>query len=211
VAEAAGGGSARPRGRRPGATGSTGTRKAIIAEARRQFGEVGYGETSLRAIAAGAGVDPRLVLHYFGTKKGLFLEALELPLDIDLILENVFSLGARDPGRAAATFMVTVLEEERPRQIITGLLRAAVSEPEAAELVRELITGRLLLPVAERLGGAAPALRASLAGTQVIGLVLGRYVVRLPPLAAASREQLIEALAPVLAHYLGGDWYREEL
>jgi AcrR family transcriptional regulator len=64
---------ARTRGRRPGGMD---TRSAIIAEARRQFGEAGYAPTTLRSVAAGAGVDPRLVLHYFGSKRGLFQEAV---------------------------------------------------------------------------------------------------------------------------------------
>ena len=66
------------RGRRPG---SPDTRAAILAAARERFAAQGYAGTSVRAVAASAGVDAALVHHYFGTKDDLFLAALELKVD----------------------------------------------------------------------------------------------------------------------------------
>ena len=66
------------RGRRPGAPD---TRAAVLAAARAAFAAKGFGGTTIRAVAADAGVDPALVHHYFGTKDDLFLAAMELPVD----------------------------------------------------------------------------------------------------------------------------------
>jgi AcrR family transcriptional regulator len=187
-------------------TGESGTREAIIEAARRQFGDLGYRRTTLRSVAAGAGVDARLVLHYFGSKQNLFLESVELPLDPQRVIELVFSRGIESVGRSAAEIMVGVLDEPRSRQALTGLLRAAVSEPEAAELIRRLLAERILTPIAQRVGGEQPELRASLVGSQLVGLATARHLVGLPSLLAATREQLIAALAPVIDHYLRGDW-----
>ena len=193
----------RGRGRPPGASG---TRAVIIEEARRQFGDLGYRRTTLRSIALAAGVDPRLLLHYFGSKKDLFLESVELPMEPERVIELIFARGAENVGRSAAEVIVGVMDEPRSRRALTGLLRAVVSEPEAAELIRDLLAERLLTPVASRVGGARPELRASLVASQVIGLATARHLVGLEPLAAASREQLVRALAPVIEHYLRGDW-----
>jgi len=194
------------RGRRPAGSG---TREAIADEARRQFGERGYTGTTLRSVATGAGVDPKLVLHYFGSKQGLFAQTVELPLAPELILERVFAGGPDQVAARAAALMVSVMEDEAGRRAFTGMLRAAVSEPEAAEAIREVLTTRLLMPIAERVGGDRPDLRASLMATQIVGLAMARHIVGIPPLVAASRAQLIAALVPVLEHYLRGDWVME--
>ena len=138
------------RGRRPAGSG---TRDAIIEEARRQFGERGYPATTLRSVATGAGVDAKLVLHYFGSKQGLFAQSVELPLAPDTILERVFSGGPEGIAERAAGLVLAAMEDERGRRAFTAMLRAAVSEPEAAEALRDVLTTRLLMPIAERVGG----------------------------------------------------------
>lgn len=194
---------ARARGR---PQGPSGTREAILAEARRQFADYGYGATTLRGIAQGAGVDARLVLHYFGSKKELFVTTVELPVAPERLVETVFASGAGDVARRAAEFMLTVLDDPDSRSAFTGLLRAAVSEPDAAEIIRGVLAERLLVPIATRVGGDQPELRASMVASLVIGLVVGRKIVAIRPLAEADREQLLRALTPVIQHYLTGDW-----
>ncbi len=102
--------------------------------------------------------------------------------------------------------MLSVLDAPAGRRPLLALLRAAVSEPEAADLIRELLTQRMLLPIAARVGRDRPELRASMMATALVGLTVVRYVVGLPPLAAASRQELERALVPVFEHYLHGDW-----
>lgn len=186
--------------------GPSATRDAILAEARRQFGDLGYRATTLRGVGAGAGVDARLVLHYFGSKRDLFLATVELPVDPDRLVEAVFAGGPDDVARRAAEFVVAVLDEPGTRRAFTGLLRAAVSEPEAADLIRGFLAERLLVPIARRVGGDRPELRASMLATVAIGLAVGRRIVAIAPLAAADRGQLVRAMTPVFEHYLTGDW-----
>jgi AcrR family transcriptional regulator len=191
------------RGRRPAGSG---TREAIIEVARRQFGELGFRRTTFRSIASEAGVDPRLVLHYFGSKRQLFLQSIELPLDPQLILERAFEGDPSQIATRVARLFVSALDEPRTRQAFTAIIRAAVSEPEAARLIRELLTDRVLVPFARRVGGDAPELRAGLIATQVVGIAMARHIVGIEPLARASAEQLERALAPVIDHFLHGDW-----
>lgn len=194
---------ARTRGRRPGGLD---TRSAIVGEARRQFGDTGYASTTLRSVAAGAGVDPRLVLHYFGSKRGLFLEAVELPVDPSIVVSQAFRGDSGTVGERVATLILDVLDDPTARQSIMGILRWAVTDPEAAELVRDILSERLLLPIARELTADQPELRASLVATHVVGLAIARHVVGVEPLASASRETLLAALAPAITHYLLGAW-----
>jgi AcrR family transcriptional regulator len=186
--------------------GESGTQEAIIAAARAQFGERGFTSTTLRSIARAAGVDHRLVLHYFGSKDELFKAAVQLPIAPELVVERVFAGDDADVGRRAAELMITVLDDPQSRSAVLGLLRAAVTEPSAAQLIRDLLAERMLLPVARRVGGDRPELRASLVATSVIGLAVGRHVVGLAAMAGASRAEMVSALAPVIDHYLRGDW-----
>lgn len=182
------------------------TREAIVAEARRQFSELGYGRTTLRGIARGAGVDARLLLHYFGSKQELFMVSVELPIEPARVVDTVFGGPPAEMAGRAARLMVSVIDDPATRRPLLALLRAAVTEPEAAELIRRILTERLLLPMADRVGGSRPELRASLVASQLVGLTVVRYVVGIQPLADASREQLILALEPVFEHFFHGDW-----
>jgi AcrR family transcriptional regulator len=190
---------ARPSGRRPG---DSGTREAIAAAARRQFAERGYDRTSLRSVALEAGVDPSLVSHFYGSKPQLFASAIELPFEPAQILP-VLLTGDRDElGLRVARFLVSLLESEDARRPVIGLVRSAVSAPEAAAMVRELISSRLLAALAENLGVDHPRLRGSLVGAQVVGLVMSRYVVELEPLASLPPDAVAAAIAPNLQRLL---------
>lgn len=191
------------RGRR---AGGSDTRNDILEAARLQFGELGYGHTTLRSVAAVAGVDPRLVLHYFGSKQRLFIESVELPVDPELVFGSLFEGRREGAGQRAAQLFLAAMEDTETQRAMIGLIRAAASEPEAAELIREVLTQRILMPLASRVGADQPELRASLMASQVVGLMMARYVVGLQPLASASREQLVRALTPVFDHYLAGAW-----
>jgi len=192
---------ARPSGRRPG---DSGTRAAIRAAASRQFAERGYDRTSLRSIAAEAGVDPALVSHFFGSKQKLFVAVVELPFDPSQVVPVVFG-GDRDTvGVRVARFALGMLEDPRARQPMLGLVRAAASEPEAARMVRELMTREVFARIVETLGVDDADVRASLAASQIIGLLMARHVIGIEPLASLPAERLAAAIAPNLQRYLTG-------
>jgi AcrR family transcriptional regulator len=186
-------------GRRPGRSG---TREAIREAAARLFAEQGYDRTSMRAIAAAAGVDQKLVAHFFGSKQRLFVEVVELPFDPAVVVPIVFGGDRSNIGERVARFLLTVLEDPEGRQRMTGLIRAAASEPEAARMVRELISREVLARIVETLGVDDADLRASLLGSQVVGLAMARYVVAVEPLASLPAEAVIAAIAPNLQRYL---------
>lgn len=192
---------ARRSGRRPG---DSGTREAIRAAAGRQFAERGYDRTSLRSIAAEAEVDPALVAHFFGSKQKLFVEVVDFPFDPDEVVPVVFGGDRGDVGERVAHFLLSVLEEPESRQRLVGLVRAAASEPEAARMVRELLSRRVLARIVETLGVDDADLRASLVSSQVVGLLTARHIVGIEPLASLPAETIAAAIAPNLQRYLTG-------
>lgn len=185
-------------------TGESGTREAIRAAAGHQFAERGFDRTSLRSIAADAGVDPALVTHFFGSKHKLFVDVVELPIDPEVLGPAVFA-GERDGmGRRLADFLVGRLEDPEVRRRVTGLVRAAASEPEAAAMVRDRLTRDVFSRIVGQLGVEDADLRASLVASQVVGLVMARYVVCIEPLASLPAEAVAAAIAPNLQRYLDG-------
>jgi AcrR family transcriptional regulator len=191
----------RPAGRRPGASG---TRDAIAAAARRLFAERGFDRTTIRAVGEQAGVDPALVLHFYGSKQQLFVAVVDLPFEPESVLPELVAGDQERLGYRLASFLVAMLESDEGRSRITGLVRAAASEPRAAAMVRELVATRIFKPLTEALDVDDAPLRATLVGSQVIGLTMARYVVRVEPLASAAPETVVAAIAPTLQRYLLG-------
>jgi AcrR family transcriptional regulator len=187
------------RGRRPGPSG---TREGIAQAARRQFAALGYDRTTIRSVAAEAGVDPALVVHYFGSKQRLFLTAIELPFEVTDLVAQLES-GPRDKvGERVAQFALEVLGDPGARARWTGMIRAAASDPDAAGILREVLNRQIFEPLAEALGSEDAQLRANLASSQMVGLVMARYVIGIEPLASADAETVAAAIAPTLQRYL---------
>jgi AcrR family transcriptional regulator len=185
-------------------TGSSGSREAILDAARHLFAERGYDGASLRSIAAEAGVDAALVVHFFGSKAGLLTASVRWPFDPDIEIERVLEAGDQHTGEALTRLFVTTWDELGERNPIITLLRSATTEPEAAALTREFMSRRLLEPLLSRLGSDQPRLRADLVASQLIGLGLTRYILRLQPLADASADSVVAAIAPTIQRYLTG-------
>jgi AcrR family transcriptional regulator len=189
-------------GRRPGVSG---TRAAIEAAARRQFAELGYDRTSLRQVAIEAGVDPGLVTHYYGAKPQLFRTVVELPFEPAAMAAAVVPGDRAEVGLRLARFVLGVLEDETGRRRVVGLVRAAASEPEAARIIRDLVTSQIIVPIAEQLDVPDPAYRAGLVMSQIVGLTMARYVVGIEPLASRPAAGVAADLAGTLQRYLAGD------
>jgi AcrR family transcriptional regulator len=189
-------------GRRPGRSG---TREAILAAARQSFTASGYDLASIRDIARRADVDPALVHHYYGSKHELFIAAVELPVDLTALLDQVLA-GERDRvGERIVGMLLTVWDRQVDRSPLIALVRSAVSSEDAARMLREFLVSVLFAKIAERLGLPDARLRGSLAASQIIGLMIARYVVRIEPIATAPPPVVIAAVGPTIQRYLTGD------
>jgi AcrR family transcriptional regulator len=183
--------------------GETQTRDAIAAAARDEFARVGYDRATMRSIAAAAGVDPALIVHFYGSKEALFREVTALPPQIAAAMAGLADGPREEVGQRFAQAVVATLENPATRSIVLARVRSAASHPEAAALVRELVSRDLGL-LTSRLTDDRPETRAVLAGTQVVGLAFARYVVRVEPIASMQVAELVEVLAPTFQRLLVG-------
>jgi AcrR family transcriptional regulator len=189
-------------GRRPGVSG---TREAILDAARRAFAEQGYQQATIRGVAELAGVDPALVHHYFGTKQDLFVAAVQLPINPVPQLMAVLADDPERTGQRIVEVFLSVWDHAAERSPLLALIRSAVGDERAAAMLREFITEEVLGQLAHRLGSPDARLRATLVGSQLIGLAMARYIIRVEPLASAPAAELAAAVGPTLQHYPTGD------
>src|SRR3954464_7510524 len=190
------------RGRRPGP--ST-TRDAVLAAARERFAEQGYERARMRDVAADAGVDVALVTYHFGSKEGLFAAALEMPEPMAALMADVLEHGGIDDfGERFLRRVLEVWDDPRSGGALVALVRSAMSHPPAAEALREFVQAELLARIAARLGGPDAQKRAALFGSQLIGLLLYRHVLRVEPVASMPPEELVRRAAPALQRHLTG-------
>jgi AcrR family transcriptional regulator len=159
----------------------------------------------MRSVAAEAGVDPALVIHYFGSKQQLFLAAVDLPFNVNDLVERLQDGPREKVGERVVRFALDVLAQPEGRARWTGMIRAAASDPDAASVLREVLTRRIFQPLAEALGSDDAQLRANLASSQMVGLVMARYVIGIEPLASAKEDTIVSAIAPTLQRYLVGE------
>jgi len=179
--------------------GAETTRAAILAAARHYFAANGYERATIRAIASDAKIDPALVIRYFGSKDKLFAEAA----DFDLRLPDLSGLPRSKVGAAIAEHFIVRWEAD---DTFMALLRAAATNEAAAKRVRAVLS-RQVTPAILELSGDPPraALRAGLVASQLLGMALCRYVLRLPPLVGMSRSEAIAWLGPTVQRYVTGN------
>jgi AcrR family transcriptional regulator len=184
-------------GRRPGAGG---TREKILAAARTQFGRHGFESATIRGIASAARVDPKLVLHYFESKEGVFGAAMDFPFDPAAAIPALLEPGLEGLGTRLARFFLEIWDSPEGARA-HALVRSVVTSKTAAALMRDFVSREILARVAQALELDHPQVRASLAASQLIGVAILRYVVKVEPLASAPSDRLAAWIGPTLQRY----------
>lgn len=185
-------------------SGESTARDDILEAARKLFSDNGFDRTTLRQVADSAGVDPALISHYFGNKRGLFVAAVEFPSDPAAVLEPVRTCPLDELAATTLRQILQVWASPAGPSVIARFRQALTSGED--ELVRDLLTSVILAPIRERLRGTGDDLdlRLTLFASQVAGLLVTREILVLPPLRAADIDALVAAVAPNLQRYLTG-------
>jgi AcrR family transcriptional regulator len=190
----------RRRGRRPAGED---TRAALLDAARETFVEQGFDGATVRAIAARAGVDAAMVNHWFGSKEGLFAAAMQIPIDPTALVDELLAGGLDGLGERIVRRFLQVWDASRGDPLI-AIIRSVSSHEQSARMMREFITKVLFGRLAQVLRLDRPDLRAALCGSQIVGLAMMRYVIRLEPIASADPDTVVSAIGPTLQRYLTG-------
>ncbi|MEV0234075.1 TetR family transcriptional regulator [Nonomuraea sp. NPDC050786] len=189
-------------GRRPGVSG---TREAILGAAQRSFAEHGYLATTIRGVASAAGVDPALVLQFFGSKDGLFDAALRADPPTRHLASLVGEGDVDDLGERLLRRYLELWEAPVTGARLLAVVRGASASPSASAMVAAFMADEVMLPLARAIGADRAELRANLTGAHLLGVATARYVLRVEPLASLEREDLIALLAPMVQRHLTGD------
>jgi AcrR family transcriptional regulator len=174
------------------------TRAAILAAARERFAADGYAKATIRAIAAQAGIDPSMVMRYYGSKEKLLAAAADFGLELP-------DLTRLDPVARTGALVRHLLDLCERNDTMIALLRVAATQEAAAERARFLVANQIepLIAMIEPDPELARR-RAGLLATQMMGLALTRYVLELPPMVAMTADELTAWFAPAMQHYLTG-------
>ena len=168
----------------------------ILSAARQRFAESGFDRATIRAIAADAHIDPSMVMRYFGNKERLFATAA----DFDLQMPDLSDV---DRGQLGARLVAHFLERWERDEALVVLLRSSTTNDEAAQRMREIFTSQLW-PAITMIDPDDVPRRAGLLATQILGLALCRYVLRLPSVVAMSRDEVAAWLGPTVQRYVDG-------
>jgi AcrR family transcriptional regulator len=170
------------------------TKAVILAAARERFAESGFDRATIRAIAGDANIDPSMVMRYFGNKDQLFAAAA----DFDLQIPDLSDVERDQLGARLVTHFVDRWERD---EIMVVLLRSSTTNADAAQSMQAIFATQLL-PVIADLNSEEPLRRAGLVATQMLGLALCSYVLKLPPVVEMSREEIVSWLGPTVQRYL---------
>ncbi|WP_433755859.1 TetR family transcriptional regulator [Nocardia sp. CA-135398] len=189
-------------GRRPGRSGA---REDILAAARARFAEIGFDKTSIRAVAADAGVDPALVHHYFGTKQQLFAAVVELPIDPEATLRLIEAAPLDRLGETILGSVVAVWDSPAGPGIVAAVrsILAGGDTALARTFVLDVVLERVRMRIAKPEDDGRA--RVALVGTQMIGVLVARKILEIEPLASMPSPELVAAVAPTLQRYLTGE------
>ena len=171
------------------------TETAILDAARELFAESGFERTTIRGVASRAGIDPALVMQYYGNKERLFAEAARWRLD-DTRIE---AASVEELPRAALQDLMGHFEHPADGESAKALMRNCLTHPAAVDLMRDEVMCDRAAAVQAKLDGPDAALRAALFGACMMGLGMARYLIELPEVAGASPEDIERLLAPALA------------
>jgi AcrR family transcriptional regulator len=192
--------------RRPGRpAGASDTRERILTSARELFAQNGIDKTSIRAVAAAAGVDPALVHHYYGTKEQLFAAAIHVPIDPMEILRPLRDTPVEKLGYTLLCVLLPLWDSELGKGFI-ATIRSLLAGSEVS-LLRSFLQEVIAVEVGTRVDNppGTGLIRVQFVASQLVGVVVARYIIELDPFKSLPVEQIAETIGPNLQRYLTGD------
>ncbi|TWP50318.1 TetR/AcrR family transcriptional regulator [Lentzea tibetensis] len=180
------------------------TKSALLAAAREVFVERGFDGATVRMIASRAGVDAAMVNHWFGSKEGLFAQAvLQVPIDPNELVRRLLDGPADEIGYRIVRTFLTIWDATGGGQFV-ALIRSVTSHEGVAKVLREVFLNTIFKQITTELGLDQSELRATVCATQMVGLGMVRYVVHFEPLASTPVETLVGMIGPTMQRYLTG-------
>lgn len=182
--------------------GSDEARDAVLDAARAAFHSSGYARTTVKGVAAMAGVAPSVVAKYYDNKEAMFAAAMKLPFDPSSAVPELLAPGLDGMGERMVRATFEVFNDEESREDLMALFQAGASAGRAAQSLRDFLEDSVIDRLAVVVGIPDARLRASLISSHLIGLAVTRFIIRLEPLASAPEEDVVRIYAPLIQDLL---------
>ena len=171
---------------------------ALLGAARQAFAARGYARTTVKGIAAAAGVAPAVLRRYYASKGEIFAAAMNLPTDPAAAVPALLAPGIQGLGERIVRMTLDMLADPEVRDDLLGLARTGTGVVQATGGLQEYLQSAVLDRVATAIGVPDARMRVALISSYLLGVAGSRYVLRVEPLASASDEQVIAMVAPTI-------------
>ncbi len=182
--------------------GTDDVRDAVLDAARAAFHARGYVRTSVKGVAAAAGVAPEVVNRYWNSKESLFAAAMQLPFDPASAVPRLVAPGLDGMGERLTRATLDLLADEETRNDFIALFQAGASATKAARGMQDFIERSIVDRLVRVVGVPDARLRVNLIISYLMGIGTSRYVIRLEPLASMPEEDVIKLVAPTIQNWL---------
>ncbi len=179
-------------------------RRSVLDAARSAYAARGFLGTSIRGVAAAAGVAPEVVRRYYDNREELFAAAMRLPYEPAAALAALLGPGLDGLGERLVRITLTTFSDPEALEELTTLMRAGADAAGASATLREFLEVAIVDRVATRLGVPDARMRVALAASHLVGVAVTRYVLKLEPLASASDEEVVRMVGPAVQAALLG-------
>jgi len=168
----------------------------VLDTARTAYSSTGYLGTTLKGVAAAAGVTPDVLKKYFDNREALFAAAMRLPFDPVSSINALIAPGIDGLGERLARVTLRMLDDPQIRLQLQELATPDGKTSAAVTTIREFLESTVIDRVAAVLGVADARLRVNVAVAHLIGAVACRYVLEIEPFASATEDEFVALVAP---------------
>lgn len=182
--------------------GTDDSRDRVLDAARAAFNARGYVRTSVKGVAAAAGVAPEVVNRYWNSKESLFAAAMRLPFDPASAVPELLAPGLNGMGERLTRAALDLLSDDEARQDLIEMFQAGASASKAARGMQDYIERTFVDRLVSMLGVPDARLRVNLITSYLLGVASTRYILKIEPLASMSEDEVVKLVAPTVQNWL---------
>jgi len=179
-------------------SGSDDITKQVLDAARAAYGARGYLNTTIKGVAAAAGVAPDVVRRYYDNREALFAAAMRLPVDPGTSIAQLLAPGIDGLGERMVRVTLRMLDDPETREQLTEMVRAGAGATRATASLREFFESAVVDRVVGFLGVPDARMRVTLATSYLLGIATTRYVLKVEPIASATEDEIVLLVAPAV-------------
>ena len=179
-------------------SGSDDITRQVLDAARAAYGARGYLNTTIKGVAATAGVAPDVVRRYYATGEALFAAAMRLPVDPATSIAQLMAPGIDGMGERLVRVTLRMLDDPETRDQIAEMVRAGAGASKATAALREFLESVVVDRVVSALGVPDARMRVTLATSYLLGIATTRYVLKIEPIASATEDEIVALVAPAV-------------